>query len=81
MSRLRFRRSAARPAGSAQRAMPSSRANATIPALVGEPVSASTSSEYAIAVIWDPALDTSAADWSRTKSRFRRSGTVLTRRR
>jgi hypothetical protein len=44
ISRLRFQWSAASPAGKAKSAMPSSRANATMPAFAGEPVSASTSS-------------------------------------
>ena len=44
ISRLRFQRSAATPAGRANTADGSSRANITTPAFVAEPVAASTSS-------------------------------------
>ena len=60
MSRLRCQWSAASPAGSAKSAIASSRTNATTPAFAGEPVSASTSSGYAIEVICEPALDNSS---------------------
>jgi hypothetical protein len=44
ISRLRLQRSDASPAGSAKTAIASSRANATMPAFAGDPVSESTSS-------------------------------------
>jgi hypothetical protein len=44
-------------------------------------VSPSTRSGYAIAVIWEPALESRRPLWNKTKSRFRCSGTALTGRR
>jgi hypothetical protein len=52
-----------------------------MPAFAGEPVSASASSAYAIAAICEPRLDTSCAIWSSMKSRFRRRGIAVIRRR
>ena len=81
ITRRRFQRSAASPAGSANSAIGSSRANPTSPACAAEPVSASTSSGYAIPVIDDPPLESSCAAWSRRKSRLRWSGVAVTSRR
>ena len=52
---------------------------ATKPALAAEPVSASTSSGYAIDVSRVPMFESSCPVWSSMKSRLRRSGSVLIR--
>ena len=78
MMRRRFHRSAATPAGSVKRATGRMRANATNPALAGEPVMPRTSSGYAIDVIRDPRFESSCPAWSSTKSRLRRRGTAFT---
>ena len=79
ISRLRLQRSAANPAGSAKSTDGRLRANATMPALAGECVIASTSSGNAIDDDDVPALDSSCPICSSTKSRLRRRGTALTR--
>jgi hypothetical protein len=80
ISRLRFQRSAATPAGSANTAEGRVRANATMPAFAADPVTASTSSGYAIDVDCVPASESSCPAWSSRKSRLRRRGTAVTRR-
>ena len=75
---FRFQRSARTPAGSAKTAAGSMRANITSPVCVGEPVSESTSSGYAIVVASEPAPDSRRPVCSRRKSRLRERGTVAT---
>ena len=77
ISHLRFQRSAASPAGSASSAMGRPRAKATRPAFAAEPVTASTSSGYAIDVDCVPVLESSCPAWSSRKSRLRRSGSAV----
>jgi hypothetical protein len=79
-TRIHFRsqRSATTPAGSAKSACGIVRAKRTKPALVAEPVRASTSSGYAIDVNRVPMLESSCPVWSSMKSRFRRRGTAFT---
>lgn len=79
ISRLRFQRSAATPAGSAKSAQGRVRANETIPAFAADPVTASTSSGYAIDVDCVPVSESSCPIWSSMKSRFRRRGTASMR--
>jgi hypothetical protein len=81
MSSFRLQRSAATPAGSANRATGRMRANETTPAFAAEPVTPSTSSGYAIVVACVPAFDSNWPNCSSMKSRLRCSGPLATRRR
>jgi hypothetical protein len=51
-----------------------------MPAFAADPVTASTSSGYAIDVDCVPAFESSCPTWSSMKSRFRRRGAAVTRR-
>ena len=77
---LRGSRSTARPARSPNNAHGTMRAKPTMPAFAGEWVSARTTSGYAMTVDSEPIVDRTCPACRRRKSRFRLSGTGVTRR-
>src|SRR5206468_2601789 len=72
ITRFRSNRSATIPAGRLKSTIGANSAAWTIPALVGEPVTARTSSGNAIRETFEPKVESSCPPWSSTKSRLHR---------